>query len=114
MPQYLLKVSPAYAKSHFGVVIEGVSTANSPDPMKAEFQFLSETPDQIVIDSPVDPDIVVDLDPPIDPDLPTVEQDPLLGQVEIIRTGGNVPPIFPNVQSQGQPPAIDGEGNLVG
>jgi len=111
MPQNVKIITPEYAKSFYGFVID--NTLPFGTQAKLAYQQLTVDPPQIEITPDPDP-IAIDLDPPIDPDLPTVEQDPLLGQVEIIRTGGNIPPIFPNVQPQGQPPAIDGEGNLVG
>jgi hypothetical protein len=108
MPQTLQKVTPAYAKSHYGVVISTVTAAGEPSTVvKTQIQKLTEDPDQVVIEPSPDPNIMVNLDPLPDPNEPTVEQDPLLGQVEIIRTGGNVPPVFPEIQPEKQ-------GNIVG
>jgi|HubBroStandDraft_2_1064218.scaffolds.fasta_scaffold00040_14 hypothetical protein len=114
MPQNLQKVSAAYAKSYYGVVIGSTNPLEGEPPtlmpsarVKTQLQELTENPDQVVIEPSPDPNIMVDLDPIPDPNEPTVEQDPLLGQVEIIRTGGNIPPVFPEIQPENQ-------GNVVG
>jgi hypothetical protein len=107
MPQYLLKVSPAYAKSHFGVVIGGAGVVSEPPTLmpsarvKTQIQELTENPDQVVIEPSPDPGILVDLGTP-----PDDEPRQLPEGVEVVHTGGGPLPL--------RPPILDERGNVVG